>query len=144
MHFLLSDRSLCLQHHRQVESCPSRGAALRQPHRAPNLPPSGVLGEILLRFSFSSLRNQVILQQTVLTARPLHLWLPRLGKKDVLGASSCCRSHTHSLSHTRVRARRERGGGVVGGWWWWFAEGDAAAVHTVMGSHGGMERETSH
>lgn len=118
MHFLLSDRSLCLQHHRQVESCPSRGAALRQPHRAPNLPPSGVLGEILLTHSRPRKNSgaKVQLQQPPKPSYPaadcsncssFASLAPEAWKE---GRPWCLLllPLTHSLTFTHTRARTER------------------------------------
>lgn len=113
----------------------------------------------------SSLRNQVILQQAVKTwdvltgTSPVHLqgsrgWIKRTSlvpPPDCLFVFLRAHTHrqTHSLSHAyTMRARegeRERGGVEVGGDdSGGFTEGEAAAVRTVMESHGGegggMER----
>ncbi len=150
----LFDRSLVSAPPR-VDSSPNRRIALKQPRQASIYlrpatgwnPPHTLTHQTRIReqsFSRSTLRNEVILQQATaaqanLTARPLHLRLPGLVKGRpwwcllLPAASSSCthahlHTHTHTHTHTHVeRKRRSRGG------WWWFAEGEAVAVHTVMG-----------
>lgn len=142
MHFLVAASLVSAP--RRVDSSLNRWLVLKQLHQASiylrPAPEWNFPGTLTHRarieeqsFSCSTLRNELILQQATaaranLTARSLHLRLPGLEK----GRPWCflllrLPALTHSLTLTRRDKEEEWRG-------WRFAEGEAAAVNTVMGS----------